>query len=96
MPQVQRAGLTVHELDGEALVYDPASGNTHRLNGSALFIWQQCDGYRNTCQVASRLTDVYDVSPEQALQHVERAFAEFEERDLVAAAGGTEGEDSSP
>ena len=86
----------VHELDGEALVYDAASGNTHRLNGTALFIWQQCDGCRNTRQVASRLTEAYDISPEQALQHVARVFAEFEERDLVAAAGGTEGENLSP
>ena len=81
---LRRADVTVHELDGEALVFDASTGDTHRLNGTALFIWQQCDGRRDPRQVTEQLTERYDVSPESARQHVERTFGEFLERGLVA------------
>ena len=80
---VQRTDLTVHELDGEALVYDAATANTHRLNETALFIWRQCRGRQDVQHIAERLTEIYDVSLESAIEHVERMFRAFKEQELV-------------
>ena len=84
---IRRTDITMHELDGEALIYDPRSADTHRLNSTAYFIWRQCDGSRNTRQIAERLMDVYNVSTEAAREHVERTLEQFHERNLVTAAG---------
>ena len=80
---LHRADMTIHELDGEALVFDAASGDTHRLNETALFIWRQCEGRLDAREVAERLAEVYDLPTEAALGHVTRMFREFRERDLV-------------
>jgi PqqD family protein of HPr-rel-A system len=76
-------GLTVHELDNEALIYDPETGDTHRLNETALLIWRLCDGGNDIEMIADRLADNYDVELDDAVGHVERLLAEFEERRLV-------------
>ena len=83
---LRRAELTVHELDGEALVLDAGAGDTHRLNETALFIWRQCDGRRDAPQVTERLIEAYNVSPDVACQHVERVVRELRERHLVVTA----------
>jgi hypothetical protein len=79
---LRRSDLTVHELDGEALVFDAASGDTHRLNSTALFIWNECDGLKVACQIAERLAEVYEVSPDSAVLHVEGIWNEFDGRHL--------------
>ena len=85
---IRRADLTVHELDGEALVYDGESGNTHRLNSTARWIWEHCDGRYNTRQIADRLVVWYEVPIESAVQHVERMLSEFAKHRLVTATNG--------
>ncbi|UCE58898.1 MAG: PqqD family protein [Phycisphaerales bacterium] len=80
---LQRSDLTVHELDGEALVYDPVTASTHRLNDTALLIWQQCDGKHDARQIAAHMADVYDVAFSDALKHTERMFAEFQSQQIV-------------
>ena len=79
---LRRSDLTVHELDGEALVFDAASGDTHRLNGTALFIWRECDGRHDVRQVAERMAKTYDVSLDSAVEHVERMFNQFDDLHL--------------
>jgi PqqD family protein of HPr-rel-A system len=36
---VPRDGLVVHELAGEAVVFEPGSGDLHRLNPPATTVW---------------------------------------------------------
>ena len=74
---LQRTGLTVHVLDGEALIFDPISADTHRLNETALFIWRQCDGATSAQQIARCVSDVYDVAPQAALKHAENTLADL-------------------
>ncbi len=80
---IRSRGLSVHELDNEALIYDPETGDTHRLNETALFIWRQCDGANDMEAIAVALAHVYEVTMQEAVGHVERIIAEFEERRLV-------------
>ncbi len=85
---VRRPGLRIHELDGEALIFDPVSADTHHLNQTALLIWRQCDGGKDTLGIAQGLADVYGVSPAAAFGHVERMLLMLKERDLLIAGDG--------
>ena len=82
-PQRRKEGLVVETVHEEVLLYDPASGQTHHLNQSALEVWQQCDGRRKTVDMARRLTATYDVDFEKALDHVEQLVALFTESGLL-------------
>jgi PqqD family protein of HPr-rel-A system len=81
----RRPDVTVHEIDGEALIYDPVTTSTHRLNDTALFIWRTCDGRRNVEGIARELADRYELSAEAAEEHSSRMVKEFEKAQLVAA-----------
>lgn len=79
----RRVDVTVHELDDEALIYDATTADTHRLNTTALFIWQQCDGQQDVQQIAQRLADTYDVPLESAREHVEKVLHELQNKRLI-------------
>jgi PqqD family protein of HPr-rel-A system len=87
---LRRADVRMHELDGEALVFDPATADTHRLNQTALFIWRQCDGRRDADEIAGCLVEAYEVSHPAAVGYVERILEELRERNLVRSAGDTD------
>ena len=65
------------------MLYDPATADTHRLNQSALDVWQQCDGHKTTRELAHRQTEIYDLDLETALDHVEQLVAMFAEANLL-------------
>ncbi|UCG15568.1 MAG: HPr-rel-A system PqqD family peptide chaperone [Phycisphaerales bacterium] len=75
--------LIVHELDDEALIYDPETGDTHRLNQTALFIWRRCDGLTDPAQIGEALAETYDVSAADAMNQVRRMIAEFDQLGLT-------------
>ncbi len=85
---VKRAGLVHHELDGEALLYDTADNVTHRLNDTAYFIWQHCDGTRDTAELASLLTQRYDVDQDVALRDVAASLREMTRNKIVDRSKG--------
>ena len=79
----RRNDLVVEILDGEAMLYDPSTGQTHRLSQGALNVWQQCDGNRTTRALAHRQTEICDIDFETALDHVEQLVALFAEAGLL-------------
>ncbi|MCH7591686.1 MAG: PqqD family protein [Planctomycetes bacterium] len=83
IPPPRRKDLLVEILDEEAILYDPATAQTHRLSRSALDVWQQCDSRRTTLDMARRQTQIYDVDQETALDHVEQLVALFAEAGLL-------------
>ena len=83
---VRRPDLSFYEIDDELLIYDETSGDTHRLNGTARFIWDRCNGHRDAEAVAADLADVYTVPMSEALNHVESLFMELLTRRLLVAA----------
>lgn len=76
--------VRVERLDDEALVITP-TGAVHRLNATALLVWEHCDGTRTTLGIAELLTRAFEVDFETALAHVEEAIALFAELGLFAA-----------
>jgi len=80
-----RADLVVHELDGEGIVFDPLTANTHRLNSTALEIWKQCDGSHQASEIAARLTDLFEVSLTESQKHVDKMIQELESLHMLVA-----------
>ena len=76
MPR-RRADLVWQELDGEAVLYDPDNGFTHRMNATAVRVWEACDGKSTSLQVAGALVSQFDVTLEQAQLDVEQLIAAF-------------------
>ena len=83
IPPRRRIDLMVEILDEEALLYDPVTGQIHRLNQSALDVWQQCDGKRTTKALAHRQTDIFDIDFATALDNVEQLVAFFAEAGVL-------------
>ena len=79
-----RTNLRVHEIDGEALIYDPLTADTHRLNSTAFFVWKQFAEGIDEEEIARLVTEVYDVQFSDARIHVERVLREFRRLNLLA------------
>ncbi|HKP18694.1 MAG TPA: PqqD family protein [Gaiellaceae bacterium] len=56
-----RDDVTVCEIEGEAVVYDPDSGLLHYLNHSAALVLDLCDGTATMRHMAEAIADVYEV-----------------------------------
>lgn len=65
--------LSAHVVDDEVLVYDPETRATHRLNATARFIWENCDGNHTADDIALEMAKVWDVPPDQARTDVAAA-----------------------
>jgi PqqD family protein of HPr-rel-A system len=79
----RREDLTIHELDGEALIFDPRTADTHRLNATALFIWHRLDGEADIEAISGQLCRHYDVGAEEAGAHVSALVATLGEKGLL-------------
>lgn len=81
----RRDELEQREFDGEAVLYDRRTRCTHRLNATALLVWQQCDGRVTNLELARFLTQRYDVSSDRAVADVEQLLAALGQADLLTA-----------
>ena len=88
---LRRSDLVIHELDGEALIFDQTTSDTHRLNSTALAIWRLCDGRHDADDIARALIEVYDVSKDAAARHVERLLESFLHLGLISGTNGKRG-----
>ena len=79
----RRDDLVVRELDGEALIYDPRTADTHRLNATAWTIWRCCDGRHDLEAIARALTARYEVDEAAARRHAALFLARLAERGLL-------------
>jgi hypothetical protein len=56
---VQSAGYQVKILDGEAILFHPASLKVLHSNQSGALIWQLCDGRRDVGEIVRILANAY-------------------------------------
>lgn len=76
MPLVKpkvRDGLTVVELDGEAVIYDEETTELHHLNPTATIVFGLCDGSATMAEMAADLSAAFDV-PVQVVEPEVRAL----------------------
>jgi coenzyme PQQ synthesis protein D (PqqD) len=80
-PKTRSAQLLVEELVDELMIYDVECNEVHCLNGTAVRIWQLCDGTRTVVGIARELNT--DLSPEDAESLVWSALDQFAARHLL-------------
>ncbi|MGB0716157.1 MAG: PqqD family protein [Phycisphaerae bacterium] len=59
---IARTDLTIHEIEGEAILFDPRTQDTHRFNATAWLMFRTLDGIRTVKEIATLLTEQYDVT----------------------------------
>jgi len=52
-------GYEVEELDGEMVIFHPASMKVMHSNRTGALIWQLCDGQRTVADICRLLSDAY-------------------------------------
>lgn len=75
--------LTHHQIDDEVLLYDAATGATHRMNQTAFLIWRSCNGYRNSEAISLRLRRIWDVDAHRAERDVRTAIKQMVRQGLL-------------
>ena len=75
--------LSWRVLDGDALILHPEAGTLHRLNETGTRVWELLDGERSLADVADELTAEYEVSADEAVDHVLELAGDLQENDLV-------------
>jgi PqqD family protein of HPr-rel-A system len=81
----RRDEVTMELLDDQAVLYDPQTGTTLRLNETALAVWRACDGRTSLRSIAETLGRDYDVDFDRALDDVEQVVCLLTQHGLLAA-----------
>jgi len=80
-----RDDLTVVELDGEAVVYDEATGRLHRLNPTATIIFRLCDGTSTIREMAEDISSAFPVAASEVEQQIRVLLRDFRRKGFLAA-----------
>ena len=82
-----RKDLTLKEVGGDLVLYDPANQDVHVLNASAARVFQLCDGSHAPEDIAKALVESFDgVEYDQACEDVETTLHVLETKHLVIQA----------
>lgn len=57
-------------IEGETVIISPQERELHSLNEVGTAIWRMADGSLTLRQIATRLSEMYEVTPEEALHDV--------------------------
>ncbi len=72
------------EIDGEAFIVSPKTGEAHLLNPTGTFIWSKLDGEATAGRIADALAAEFDVGAQAALADVSEFLDELAGLELVA------------
>jgi PqqD family protein of HPr-rel-A system len=82
-----REGLTVVELDGEAVVYDERSGDLHHLNPTATLVFGLCDGTATGRELAVDIAAAYGQPVDEVTEQVHALLRQLRKAKLVETIG---------
>lgn len=78
--------LAWREIDEETIIISPTESVMHELNDTGSFLWKNIDGRRSAADLATLLTETYEVTREVALADIASLLAELSARKLVVPA----------
>jgi PqqD family protein of HPr-rel-A system len=81
-----RETLTVVELDGEAVVFDPDSLDVHRLNPTATLIFRFLDGSSSVDELADDVAAAFDAPVDDVRAQLTELVQQLDETDLLEPA----------
>jgi hypothetical protein len=76
--------LAAH-LEGEAVLLDMESKEYFRLNGTGALIWKALERGAPRTAIIAELTEIFEVTREEAARELERLLGELAEAGLIAA-----------
>lgn len=82
-PATRKTGLFSTLVDGQAVIYDSASGQTHCLNPHALKVWNLCDGRKDRDAMVRALAADDGLPEREAVDLVDAALDRFVELELL-------------
>jgi PqqD family protein of HPr-rel-A system len=80
----QRLDLSVLELDGELVIFDPLTTEVHQLNAIGTVIWSLLDGRATVDVLVQELAEGFNVPPDRVRQDVTGLLEELAEHKLLA------------
>lgn len=83
MLPTRRPGLLSRTVEDEVVILNRETGQVHRLNLTASYIWELCDGTNTPDDIAARLAADFDRTTDQVLDDVVRAIGNLRELDLL-------------
>lgn len=78
-----RSGLTVVELDGEAVVYDEETLDLHHLNPTATIVFGLCDGTETIPEMAGDISDAFGVPLDEVEPQIRGLLRQFRKAKLL-------------
>lgn len=82
----RRPDVTSAQIGTESIVYDPATGVAHRLNSTAVLVWDCCDGGTPIDVIIAELADALGESPDAIGPSVRAVIRRFGDHGLLAGA----------
>jgi hypothetical protein len=79
----RKPGVIETDLEQELVLLDPETREMFSLNATGRVVWRALPEYP-VVELATRITEVFDVSRERALEDVRRILAELREAGLIA------------
>jgi hypothetical protein len=80
----RRASLLLHELDTEAMLYDPDGDRVIWLNATARRVWELCGGDGSLNDIAGVMEQEFRVDPGTDIhQEIARTTAQFASAGLL-------------
>jgi hypothetical protein len=81
---MRRSDLTARIVEGEVVILDRQTDHVHRLNATASYIWNRCDGRHTADAIASQLADEYNQPSEVVAQDVMATLENLRKLGLLA------------
>lgn len=87
-----REGLSVVELDGEAIIFDTESGGLHHLNPTATLVFTLCDGMSTMREISDELSEAFGLPNEEIEPQVRGVVRRFRKADLLVPSARSRGD----
>ena len=84
LPQ-RRPDLVYRIIEGETVILDRDGGVLHKLNPTASFIWDCCDGTLSTDDIIDRLVKAFEIDRETCRKDVIQALNQFRSLNLLSS-----------
>lgn len=79
----QAENCLVEEMDGEVLLYNPATATTLHLNAPSVIVWQLCTGENTVGELIEALKEAYPDQADQIERDVTDAIAGLMENKAI-------------
>ena len=81
----KRNDVNARSINLEIVVLDRQNGFIHQLNQTASFVWELCDGESSLEEIATRMTEAFEVDFSNAMSDVRKVIQQLHDIGLLEA-----------